>query len=135
MDLVKDTSLSGVITHVVREEPAYRNSVGGSRAILTSILMLTLAVRPLEETAEVQYRIHKGYPVIPILSQINPIPRIDTYFFKINSVGLGGLRVTCSPRDLRFASSNPAEVDGFFEDVKLLSTYPPVKTLSWGSRV
>ena len=29
-------------------------------------------------------------------------------------VGLGGLGVTCSPRDPRFAGSNPDEVDGFF---------------------
>ena len=29
-------------------------------------------------------------------------------------VGLGGLGVTCSPRDPRFAGSNPAEVDGYF---------------------
>ena len=28
-------------------------------------------------------------------------------------VGLGGLGVTCLPRDPRFAGSNPAEVDGF----------------------
>ena len=28
-------------------------------------------------------------------------------------VGLGGLGVTCSPRDPRFAGSNPAEIDGF----------------------
>ena len=34
---------------------------------------------------EVQYRIHKGSPAIPILSGINPIPYIDTYFFKIHS--------------------------------------------------
>ena len=27
----------------------------------------------------------KGSPIIPILSQINQISRIDTYFFKINS--------------------------------------------------
>ena len=40
-------------------------------------------------------------------------------------VGLGGLRVTCSPRDPRFAGSNPAEVDGFFQNVKILSTCPP----------
>ena len=33
-------------------------------------------------------------------------------------VGLGGLGVTCSPRDPRFAGSNPADVDGFFQDVK-----------------
>ena len=40
-------------------------------------------------------------------------------------VGLGGLEVTCSPRDPRFAGSNPAEIDEFFQDVKILSTSPP----------
>ena len=45
---------------------------------------------------------------------------------------LGGLGVTCSPRDPRYAGSNPAEVDGFFQDVKILSTSPPGGTLSWG---
>ena len=35
-------------------------------------------------------------------------------------VGLGGLGVTCSPRDPRFAGSKPAEVDGFFQGVKIL---------------
>ena len=49
--------------------------------------------------------------------------------------GLGGLGVTCSPRDSRFAGSNPAEVDGFFQDVKILSTGPPGGTSSWESRV
>ena len=34
---------------------------------------------------EVQCRIHKGSPVVPILSRINPLARIDTYFFKIHS--------------------------------------------------
>ena len=53
----------------------------------------------------------------------------------LSHVGLGGLRVTCSPRDPRFAGSIPAEVDGFFQDVKILSTCPPKGTLSWGSRV
>ena len=47
-------------------------------------------------------------------------------------VGLGGLEVTCSPGDQRFAGSNPAEVDGFFQNVKILSTSPPGGTLSWG---
>ena len=49
--------------------------------------------------------------------------------------GLCGLGVTYSTRDPRFACSNPAEVDGLFQDVKILSTSPPVGTLSWGSRV
>ena len=34
---------------------------------------------------EVQCRIHKGSPIIHILSRINPIPRIDTYLFKVHS--------------------------------------------------
>jgi len=33
---------------------------------------------------EVQCRIHKGSPIIPIQNRINPIPRIDTYFFKVH---------------------------------------------------
>ena len=50
-------------------------------------------------------------------------------------VGHGGLGVTCSPRDPMFAGSNPTEVDGFSQDVKILSTSPPGGTLSCGSRV
>ena len=42
---------------------------------------------------------------------------------------------TCSPRDPRFAGSNPVEVGGFFQDVKILNTSPPGGTLSWGSQV
>ena len=34
------------------------------------------------------------------------------------SVGLGGLGVTCSPQDPRFAGSDPAEVDGYFSGHK-----------------
>ena len=54
--------------------------------------------------------------------------------FYIRHVGLGGLGVTCSPRDPRFAGSNPAEVDGSFQDVNILSTSPPEGTSSWGFR-
>ena len=50
-------------------------------------------------------------------------------------VGLGGLGVTCSPQHPMFSASSPTKVDGFFQDVKDLSTYPPGGTLSWGSRV
>ena len=49
------------------------------------------------------------------------------------TVGLGVLGVTRSPRDPRFSGSNPTEVDGFFQDVKILSKSPPGGTLSWGS--
>ena len=45
--------------------------------------------------------------------------------FKYMNVGLGGLGVTGSPRDPRFAGSIPAEVVGFFQGVKILSTSPP----------
>ena len=33
---------------------------------------------------EVQCRMHKYSPIIPILSQINPLPRIDIYFLKVH---------------------------------------------------
>ena len=33
---------------------------------------------------DVQFRIHKGSPIIAILSRINPITRIDTYVFKVS---------------------------------------------------
>ena len=33
-------------------------------------------------------------------------------------VGLGGLEVSCSPQDPRFAGSNPIEVDVFFSGRK-----------------
>ena len=36
----------------------------------------------------------------------------------IKLVDLGGLGVTCSPRDLRFTGSNPTEVDGSFSGRK-----------------
>ena len=42
------------------------------------------------------------------------------------------LSIPCSPRDPRFVGSNPTEVDGFFQDVKILSTSPPGGTLSRG---
>ena len=42
--------------------------------------------------------------------------RFNAAFIKAPQVVLGGLGVTCSPRDPRFAGSNPAEVDGFFQD-------------------
>ena len=47
-------------------------------------------------------------------------------------VGLHGLGVTCSPRGSRFAGSNPAEVDEFFQDVKILSRSPPGGALNGG---
>ena len=49
-----------------------------------------------------------------------------------SSVDIGCLGVTYSPGDTRFAGSNPAEVYGFFQAVKILSTNPPGRTLSWG---
>ena len=34
------------------------------------------------------------------------------------NVDLGGLGVTCSPRDPKFAGSNPTEIDEFFQDIQ-----------------
>ena len=59
----------------------------------------------------------------------------DIIKFTVSNVGLGGLGVMFSIRDPRFAGSNPAEVDGFFQDVKILSTNPTGGTLIWGSLV
>ena len=53
-----------------------------------------------------------------------------------NSICLiGGLGVTCYPGDLKFAGSNPTEVDGFFQNVIILSKIPPGGILSRASRV
>ena len=57
------------------------------------------------------------------------------FIFIMLVVGLDGLGVKCSSRNPSFTGSNPAEVDGFFQDVKILSTSPPGGTLSWWSRV
>ena len=61
----------------------------------------------------------------------------EKLLFKITFpfVGLGGLGVTYSPRDPKFADSYPAELDGFFQDVEILSTSLPGGTFSWGYRV
>ena len=69
---------------------------------------------------------------LQVLNTISPGGGLQTMDF---DVGLGGLGITCSPRDPRFACSIPAEVDGFFQNVNILSTSPPGGTLSRGSRV
>ena len=82
------------------------------------------------------YFIYKGAFIIyvRIPREGGEVGKISTYSY-FGEVGLGGLGVPCSPRDPRFAGLNPSEVDGFFQDVKILSTSPPGGTLSWGSRV
>ena len=54
---------------------------------------------------------------------------INSIQLKCTHVGLGGLGVTRSSQDPSFAGSKPAEVAGFFQDVKILSTSPPEGTL------
>ena len=50
----------------------------------TKLIMVSNQIHGLWNP-EVQCHIHKGSPIIPILSRINPIPRIDTNFFKVHS--------------------------------------------------
>ena len=49
-------------------------------------------------------------------------------------VGLGGLGVKCSPRDPRYADSNPTELDEFFQDVKILSSKSSGRDFKLGVR-
>ena len=63
------------------------------------------------------------------------MPHLQVLSNNPSPIGLGDLGVKCSPRDPRFAGLNPAKVDGFFQDLKILSTSPPGKTLSWEFRV
>ena len=82
------------------------------------------------EKEDIKCNMNKSFGMITINKR-----RRNTIKAKCIAVGLGGLEVTCSPRDQRFASSNPAEVDDFFQDLRILSANPPGGTLSWGSAV
>ena len=71
-----------------------------------------------------------------ILSPLNLVSVLYSHKMKgLMILGLGGLWVTCSLRDPRFAGSNPPEVGWSIQDIKILSTSPPGGTLSWGFRV
>ena len=63
-------------------------------------------------------------------SCFSKILSLTPWLMLVQIVSLGGLGVPCSPRDPRFAGCNPTVVDGFFQDVKILSTSPPGGTLS-----
>ena len=69
-----------------------------------------------------------------IMIVVGPLIFWRNYIYYLD-VSLGYLGVTCSPRDPRFAGSNPSEVNRFFQDVKILSTSSSGATSSWGSRV
>ena len=70
-------------------------------------------------------------------SLIRPVTRHDIIHFSVMLIQCACLAlqfiiiiiirlgVTCSPRDAGFTGSNPAEVGGFFQDAKILSTSPP----------
>jgi hypothetical protein len=54
---------------------------------------------------EVQCRIHEDSPIIPILSRINPITRIDTYLFKVHS----NIVLPSTPKEL-FPAGLPVKI-------------------------
>ena len=66
-----------------------------------------------------QFPIHKGSSIIPVLSRINPIPRIDTNFFKIHLILSSHLRLGF-PKGL-FPVDLP---------VKILKALPPSSILA-----
>ena len=78
---------------------------------------------------------HKIRPYTLLSVFVSKHCKVFSIFLLVIQVGLGGFGVTCSPRDPRFEGSNPTKVDGFFQDVKILSTSPPGVTLTWRSRV
>ena len=49
-----------------------------------------------------------------ITAEIKSFKYLGSLLTQFN-VGLNGLGATCSPRDPRFACSNPTEVDGFLK--------------------
>ena len=65
-----------------------------------------------------------NFPTYPLIFMTN-----------ITLIGLAGLGVTCSPRDKRFAGSNPAEIDGFFSGRKNPEYKSPGRDFKLGSRV
>ena len=67
---------------------------------------------------EVQCRTHKDSSVIPILSRINPIPRIDTYFFKVSIFLPWSFQITYPALRPRVIFLNK---DGFYS-VRLLAS-------------
>ena len=80
---------------------------------------------------------HNPPPLRRLSSHFFPAfqPSFTSGYIRYPIIGLGGLGVIFSPRDPRFAHSNPTGVDGFFQDVKILSTSPLGGTLTWGFRV
>ena len=63
-------------------------------------------------------RIQKGSPTIPILSRINPIPRIDTYFFKFHFIIVLHLRL---PKGI-FPVCVPVKILKAFLPLSILAT-------------
>ena len=66
---------------------AFRKELANAGTVSLSVIYLafkihTLTLTPwlMEPGGSMPH--FKGPPIIPILSRINPIPRIDTYFFK-----------------------------------------------------
>ena len=89
---------------------------------------------PVDLSVKMLKALLSSYILATCPTHVNVLDLINlTSYYTI--VGLCRLGVTCLPRDPGFAGSNSVEVDGFFQDVKILCTSPPGGTLSHGSQV
>ena len=75
---------------------------------------------------EVQRRIHKGSPIIPILSRNNLILRIDIYFYKIHSILILSYRLRLGLPNGFFPVGLPAEILKELLPSSILATWPAI---------
>ena len=75
------------------------------------------------------WRFDKGSPIIPILSQINPIPRIDTYFLRSILILSSHLRLGYSNR--LFPVGLPDKLLKALLPSSILATWPAHLNIRW----
>ena len=134
----KNTKFLGKYSSGIWESPKiiWKASVRGTDHLSCDNCASNLCREPDVSTR--RYVLKSGSPggTVPSALLWTRLHILQNYYFSLKElVGLRDFGVTYSPRYPRFAGSNPVEVDGFLQDVKILSTSPPGGTLSWGSRV